>query len=453
MELQNYNNSFFQRKKDYLLRNIKKVPFLVPVDWEIGHLPPILRLNEVGVTIWNLLIVKKQILEIVQEISAEYQISQKDVIDDVLEFLFQLLEAGAVTVDGKNNIPREGSGNNNPKDFLYRIIEEDFLEVNLPLSLTWEVTHQCNLSCVHCYVANCEKQNQQRILSLEMIYDLVEQIAKIGCLQVIVTGGEPFFRKDALEIFSKFKRHGIFYLLYTNGTLINEDLVDSLRKCPPIKIELSIYGFTEETYETITRQKGSYKKFKYGLKLLLDGGFDLSLKSIAMKQNYHEIDAMREFAKDLGIEFRFDAFITSKINGSYLPIKHRLSSERIVFLEKQNTIFRSDVSNMRENFSVPTLYKCGAGKYEGNIDPYGHLSLCLLDRYPFYDLRHGSFRQGWKFITKLREMPYPVISQCLRCEIKSFCKICPGWLKIEKQPLDGKVEFLCEISKQRSISL
>ena len=236
--------------------------------------------------------------------------------------------------------------------------------------------------------------------------------------------------------------------------MLNADLVNFLEQNPPILVELSIYGITEQVYESVTRTKGSYKRFRNGLDLLLDKGLNLGLKSIAMKENFHEIAAMKDFSTKLGADFRFDPFIIPAIDGSRFPIKSRLSVDEIVKMEIQDKDVVKEIESLTEKKSRRRyFYKCGAGKYEANLDFRGRLTLCTLDRIPYYDLRQGSFQNGWNFVSNLRKVKFPSDSECFDCSIRSICKICPGWLKIEGQPPNAKVDFLCDIAKLRSNSI
>jgi len=444
---------YLKRNNNYLLRKIKGIPFLIPVYWNPKDKPLILRINKVGTEIWNLLVTKKKLQEVARFIVMKYHITHEHALNDALEFLSLLIESEAIEIKKKRQVPRTKTIGKkiDSEDFIYRIIEEEFKGASFPISLTWEVTHRCNLSCVHCYIVNSRKKEKQQELTLQEIDNLLPQLLNAGCLEIIITGGEPFLRKDIIEILSRFKQLGVLYSIYTNVTLVTEEVIDFLVAHPPILIEVSIYGMKEQTFETVTRKKGSYRKFKQGLERLVDKKFNLRLKSIAMKQNYQEIKLMKKFAKEIGADFRFDSLITPAIDGSCVPTQWRLNPKTIVDLEKKDKeVINKLKAYDRQRDLKEEFYKCGAGRYEANIDPCGRLSLCFLDRIPFYDLKRGSFEEGWKFISSLRKTAFPITSKCFGCRIRDFCKICPGWLKIERQLPNDKVEFICQVAKKRS---
>jgi MoaA/NifB/PqqE/SkfB family radical SAM enzyme len=117
-----------------------------------------------------------------------------------------------------------------------------------------ELTFRCNLQCAHCY-CNLPLNDQDAInkeLSTEKVCDILDQIADAGCLWLLLTGGEPLVRRDFLEIYTYAKKKGFMISLFTNGTLLTEKMADYLAEYPPFILEITLYGVTKETYESIT---------------------------------------------------------------------------------------------------------------------------------------------------------------------------------------------------------
>ncbi len=140
----------------------------------------------------------------------------------------------------------------------------------LPVSASLEVTFRCNLRCAHCYQ---EHTSPARLaageLSLAEIQDILDQAAAEGCLWLLLTGGEPFMRSDFLDIYAYAKRKGFVVTLFTNGTLITDRVADFLADLPPLGIEISLYGATQETYERVTGIPGSHARCIEGIERLL----------------------------------------------------------------------------------------------------------------------------------------------------------------------------------------
>ena len=66
-----------------------------------------------------------------------------------------------------------------------------------PVTGSVELTYRCNLRCAHCYIPHRSGRGE---LSTDEWKGLLDQVAEAGCLYLLVTGGEPFLRRDALEL-------------------------------------------------------------------------------------------------------------------------------------------------------------------------------------------------------------------------------------------------------------
>ena len=101
----------------------------------------------------------------------------------------------------------------------------------IPLSGTFELTPVCNMNCRMCYV-RMSKQQQEAIRPLRTAEEwlrLGEEAKKRGLLYLLLTGGEPFSRPDFREILSGLHKMGFIISINSNGTLIDETVVEWLR--------------------------------------------------------------------------------------------------------------------------------------------------------------------------------------------------------------------------------
>ena len=105
-------------------------------------------------------------------------------------------------------------------------------EQRIPLSGSIDLTHRCNLRCIHCYLGNKEVINGKREeeLSTTQWISIIDQITDAGCLYLLITGGEPLLRKDFGAIYRHAKTKGLMVTVFTNGTLITDDLLDLFSK-------------------------------------------------------------------------------------------------------------------------------------------------------------------------------------------------------------------------------
>lgn len=93
----------------------------------------------------------------------------------------------------------------------------------------WSITGKCNYKCRHCYMSAPEAKYGE--LSHEAIMDIIGQLEECGVMSVNLTGGEPLIRKDWWEIVDALlERHIDIRTIYSNGALVNEELLSGLSK-------------------------------------------------------------------------------------------------------------------------------------------------------------------------------------------------------------------------------
>jgi radical SAM protein with 4Fe4S-binding SPASM domain len=335
----------------------------------------------------------------------------------------------------------------------------------IPLRGTIEVTRRCPLKCAHCY-NNLPIQNGQARLS-ELSYEehcrIVDEIVEAGCFWLLYTGGEIFARRDFIDIYKYAKQKGLLITLFTNAVLINEKIVDTLAEFPPHSIEVSLYGHTKETYEKVTGKPGSFERCLRGIKLLMERGMPVKLKTMVITLNKHEIWEMKRFVEeDLGLEFRYDAMINPRLDGSQNPLALRLTPDEVVELDVQDPERLVEWHRFCERYVEPrldpnlsdALYQCGGGIGSFAIDPTGNLSLCGMSSADTYDLRKGSFRNGWEdFILSVRQKRISRQTKCSACEIKAMCGMCPANGELENRDPEEPVDFLCRVAHLRAQEL
>ncbi len=326
----------------------------------------------------------------------------------------------------------------------------------VPLMASIEVTMGCNLRCKHCYIPFSQRAGTcEQELTLPEFERIFDEIAAEGCLWLLLTGGEPFSRPDFLQIYDAAKRRGFILSVYTNGTLLTEEIADHLAEWRPFVVEISLYGATQETYERVTGIPGSYARCMQGIALLKSRGIPVNLKSVVLTINRHELEQMQALSAKLGCEFRYDPNINAGIQGDLYPTRLRLTPEEIVALEaadpKHAAAWRETFDrNLHIEFDRKKMYNCGAGLGGFHIDGYGRMSMCMSARYPYYDLRKDSFKKGWdEFFPSIRAMEYADDFECKDCPLRLACAQCPGNAMCEMGKPDVRVPFLCALTHRR----
>lgn len=331
-----------------------------------------------------------------------------------------------------------------------------------PLTGSIDLTYRCSVACLHCLnnLGLNDSNARARELSKEDHHRILDELCEAGCLWLLLTGGEVLAREDFAEIYLYAKHKGFLVTVFTNATLITPEIADLFAEWPPYKIEVSIYGMRPETHDAITRSPGSHAKCVRGVKLLLERNLTLQLKTMALRQNRAEIGAMKRFAKDeLGVRFRFDAMVNCRIDCGRAPLASRLSPVEAVELDLADPDRVDAWRKFAERFGGPVhdadetdgLYQCGAGVFGFAIDPYGILRGCGLASGEGYDLRNGTFREGWEVaLLKERKRAVTKRTKCTECAIKAMCGMCPPNAALECGDEEAPIEFFCETAHLRA---
>jgi radical SAM protein with 4Fe4S-binding SPASM domain len=331
------------------------------------------------------------------------------------------------------------------------------MQERIPLIGELELTYRCNQECAHCYVnlPSGDREAKKRELTFEEICRVIDEITEAGCLYLLLTGGEPMLRPDFLDVYAYAKRKGLLITIFCTGTLITPKIADYLAEWPPYNIEISIYGATEETYERVTGLPGSYRKCFNGIRLLLERRLPLKLKTVLISLNQHEFQAMEQIARDFGLDFKWDGHINARIDGGRQPLDVRVDPTDIVKIDQSNeervTAWHEFCDRLPQSFQTDNLYTCGAGRTNFHIDPYGRMTPCTMTRLHGYELREGSFREGWYgTFAEYRKKKRPLADRCADCDLMTICFQCTGWAQLEHGVEWAPVDFLCEATHLRA---
>lgn len=268
---------------------------------------------------------------------------------------------------------------------------------SFPYGGQWELTCRCNLQCVMCYTDPFNTPGRiKEELRYEEIVRILDELQEAGCLELCFTGGEPFARPDILDIYASAKQRGFRLTLFTNGTLITTRIADLLAADPPAMIEISFHGLTAGSFDRITQVSGSFAHCLRGIRLLLERRLPVTLKSLGMTLNRSEILEIKALAKRFGanVHYKFGAEMRPRLDGSGEPFDLQLSEDEIRAIEGADAQMREE-RKRQDEMERTAPRQCGGGRLSFHIDAYGRLALCSNNRRRGYDLRTGSFREGF----------------------------------------------------------
>jgi radical SAM protein with 4Fe4S-binding SPASM domain len=312
----------------------------------------------------------------------------------------------------------------------------DIERMQIPLHVMLEVTHACNLDCIHCCIRGAVDQfrlnHDNNELTLREIERLLDDLVEEGTLNLVFTGGEAFLRKDFLEILALAKKRHFAFTIFSNGQCIDVRTADTLARLLPVCVFFSLYGANAAVHERVTGVRGSFEKLLGAIALLRQRGIVVGLKTMVMKENLSQLKDILSLGRSLGIDqHEFGEEISAKIDGSCEPKKMQLDDSLL------GVYYRSDTPELpeyREALSSEEALKkplCGAGVFGATISCYGDVYPCGEWRAPVGNIRQGSFRSIWRkkegLLAELRTAKeYGDLEDCRRCGLVDSCRRCPG---------------------------
>ena len=331
----------------------------------------------------------------------------------------------------------------------------------VPLCGSFDLTYRCNFRCVHCFAGHLVDQPASLAgeLDTDRVVALLDEVAKAGCLTMLLSGGEPLLRPDFLDVYQAAKQAGLIVTVFTNASLVTDAHVEKFADLPPHAVEISVYGATKDTYERITGVQGSFERAHRGISLLLEGGINVVLKTMILRDNSDEVLLMEQWAEGLGVPFRLDPMITPRLDGDCRPLEQRVDPEMAVSIELASLSRRYEwtkfLRDQEASGRVPAapaykVYRCGAGLASFSIDPTGHVHPCVMSRGISADAGRMGFVAAWESVASEVDLAtWEGVGGCADCPSIFFCGYCPGLFELEKTSAARPPEYACKVGESR----
>lgn len=173
-----------------------------------------------------------------------------------------------------------------------------------PYSAIWKINSDCNLRCKHCYFYEGEQYNTDYDLSTESIFRVIQQLANANIIEIRLTGGEIFLRKDIFKIIEQIKNANMSIIITTNGTMLTNQKITTLAKFLNPKtdvIRVSLDGADASTND-FTRGNGNFLKTVNTIKSLIKQNLNVFVSTTVTKQNVNQLPDIYKLSRDLGVK-------------------------------------------------------------------------------------------------------------------------------------------------------
>lgn len=323
---------------------------------------------------------------------------------------------------------------------IYKLAKENKTLINVIL----ELSTNCNWNCKHCYLPAHNNPG----LPKDVIFDLFNQLRKIGCFDLSLTGGEIFYRNDIMEIIQKAREMGFNVSLLSNISLLTEEKIKQLSRLNINTISCTIFSLDEAIHDSITRVPGSLKKVLSNVMLIKKYNIPLEIKTILLKENYNSYKELNLFCKENGFDYKVDPEVFSKNDGDASPQQLRMSTKELkeVLLDIDKLRDVKLYKHTKDDPICPVVNNCCS------IDCQGNVYSCNKFFVSFGNIYKNKISDIWynnSKLEKLRSLTWKDLKECINCSNNEFCYRCPGVALLEDGNLLGKSSLACEFADMR----
>lgn len=348
-----------------------------------------------------------------------------------------------------------------PAIFYKKIIKKETTR-NLIFHASLELTPKCNLNCVHCYM----KEWSTTELNTAQWKKIIDELHKNGCLFILLTGGEVLLRPDFSELYLYLKQKGIAITVFSNGTLLNSEHIKLFKEWPPMALDITVHGFSKETYGKVTGKPELFHLMKKNINLLAQNHIPFGLKISLLNENKLEFWAIKDWATELGVKFRYDTYIHARRNGDTTPFKHRIAPMESALLENEENAEKFDSffceietkNNKSSNFASSRYFHCNVENIRNRvfISAAGTLAPCnafVPWGIPF-NFSHTNFityrPMFWNHVYKNPPFEKERMDGCISCQYRNICPACGIPASYELHTKTKPAEFCCDLCFYRN---
>ena len=397
-------------------------------------------------------IIKKDVLDFYNKLDYVGMITQGNTINECIEkdtFNYEMYDSEIVKfennkkrlTDLETNVELHKYLKNNPTIMSFQI----------------EIASCCNERCLHCYIPH-EEKNQ--VMSYEMYERVLKELNKMGTIGLVLSGGEPMINPHFVDFLKLANKYDFAVSILTNLTLLNEEILDEIKKLRQVSIQTSLYSMDPSIHDTITQLKGSFYKTKSAIETLVKNNIIVQVSCPALKLNKDSFKDVIKWCNDeMKIRAHTDYAIMAESNGSQENLKYRLSLDetreyiyQLIECDKsyQDMLKKIDISKSRRDID-PESNPCGIGIDSAAMNVYGDVIPCS----GFESLKCGNINERslldiWKnsevfnMLRNLRMKDYP---QCLNCENNKFCSLCIKRHEGETGSIHKLAHHFCEVAR------
>ena len=346
-------------------------------------------------------------------------------------------------------------------EYLYRKASA----AGIPLSGTFELTPVCNMDCKMCYV-RMSRSAQEAIAPLKGAAQwlaLAQEAKDAGMLYLLITGGEPFLHPQFQEILEGLHKMGFLITINSNGTMIDESVIAWLKNCPPVRINISLYGASNETYANLCGNPMGFTQTVNAIRLLQQAGISVKLNCSLTPHNAKDLPEMAAFSKQNNLILQVATYMFPPVrkDGRLTGTNDRFSPEDAAYyMAYADYLTLGKESFLAQEGQLPELLepegncegdgvRCRAGKCSFWITWQGKMMPCgMFPEKNAPNVFEMPFLNAWQAVKEnVSNIHLP--AQCSACNVKDICRACAAMVVTESGCFDNVPQYRCDMMHAR----
>ncbi|HIC50395.1 MAG TPA: radical SAM protein, partial [Candidatus Poseidoniales archaeon] len=171
----------------------------------------------------------------------------------------------------------------------------------LPHVVAWNLTRRCNLECSHCYISAGAWHGTEGELSTEECFRILDDLLAVNpSMLLILSGGEPLLRDDLESIAERAASAGATVVVGTNGTLLNEQRIESLKAAGVRGVAVSVDSLNPTYHDRFRHGTGALEATLAAVDRLVQHELDFIIQTSLTKGNRNELSDLVAWAAEKG---------------------------------------------------------------------------------------------------------------------------------------------------------
>ena len=170
-----------------------------------------------------------------------------------------------------------------------------------PRLIFWEVTKGCNLRCIHCRATATELSSVNDLPTTKAL-NIIKQVSQLSLPILVLSGGEPLFRRDIFDLASYGRECGLRVALATNGTLVTREVARKVVEAGVRRVSISLDGADAATHDSFRGISGAFDQAIQGLRNLKELGMSVQINMTIARHNAHQLPAVLDMSRQLGAD-------------------------------------------------------------------------------------------------------------------------------------------------------